>query len=157
MKALSIKQPWAWLVTHGLRDIESRDWPTKFRGRIYVHASGWWDTVAGHRQALLLLAERFGESEAKQKFLEMRQYARVACIVGEADIVDCIDNSCCPGKYDFLLANQVPYEEPVPYPGGLGLFEVDPSLTEAKSISRRPRTANIRQLRFGKSRANPQV
>ena len=38
MKALSIKQPWAWLICAGYKDIENRDWSTKFRGRIYVHA-----------------------------------------------------------------------------------------------------------------------
>lgn len=39
MKALSIKQPWAWLIIHGGKDIENRTWHTSFRGRFYVHAS----------------------------------------------------------------------------------------------------------------------
>ena len=36
--ALSIRQPWAWLIVHGFKDIENRDWPTNFRGRLLVHA-----------------------------------------------------------------------------------------------------------------------
>ena len=36
--ALSIRQPWAWLIVNGYKDIENRDWPTKFRGRMLVHA-----------------------------------------------------------------------------------------------------------------------
>ena len=39
MKALSIRQPWAWLIVNGFKDIENRTWPTKFRGRVLVHAS----------------------------------------------------------------------------------------------------------------------
>ena len=39
MKALSIKQPWAWLIIHGGKDIENRTWHTKFRGRFLVHAA----------------------------------------------------------------------------------------------------------------------
>jgi hypothetical protein len=39
MKTLSIRQPWAWLIVHGGKDIENRTWLTKFRGRFLVHAS----------------------------------------------------------------------------------------------------------------------
>jgi len=36
--ALSIKQPWATLLVHGLKTIEVRKWPTARRGRILIHA-----------------------------------------------------------------------------------------------------------------------
>lgn len=36
--ALSVKQPWATLLTHGLKTIEVRRWPTARRGRILIHA-----------------------------------------------------------------------------------------------------------------------
>ena len=39
MKALSIRQPWAWLIVNGHKDIENRQWRTHFRGKIYVHAA----------------------------------------------------------------------------------------------------------------------
>jgi hypothetical protein len=39
MKALSIRQPWAWLILHAGKDIENRDWPTRFRGRFLIHAA----------------------------------------------------------------------------------------------------------------------
>ena len=39
MKALSIRQPWAWLIIKGHKDIENRSWPTAFRGRVLVHAA----------------------------------------------------------------------------------------------------------------------
>ena len=37
--ALSIKQPWATLVVHGLKTVEVRRWPTARRGRILIHAA----------------------------------------------------------------------------------------------------------------------
>jgi len=39
MKALSLRQPWAWLVLHGGKDIENRVWNTHMRGPILIHAS----------------------------------------------------------------------------------------------------------------------
>ncbi len=37
--ALSLKQPWATLLVHGLKTIEIRRWPTRQRGRILIHAA----------------------------------------------------------------------------------------------------------------------
>jgi hypothetical protein len=37
--ALSLKQPWAALLVHGLKSIEIRSWPTNQRGRILIHAA----------------------------------------------------------------------------------------------------------------------
>ncbi|HEX4591648.1 MAG TPA: ASCH domain-containing protein [Gemmataceae bacterium] len=37
--ALSLKQPWAALLVHGLKSIEVRNWPTPRRGRILIHAA----------------------------------------------------------------------------------------------------------------------
>lgn len=39
MRALSLTQPWAWLVVHGGKTIENRVWNTKFRGGFLVHAA----------------------------------------------------------------------------------------------------------------------
>lgn len=39
MIALSIRQPWAWHILNSGKDIENRDWPTRFRGRVLIHAS----------------------------------------------------------------------------------------------------------------------
>lgn len=39
MKALSIRQPWAWLIANGHKDIENRTSHTNFRGDFLIHAS----------------------------------------------------------------------------------------------------------------------
>ncbi len=38
--ALSIKQPWAALIVHGLKTVEVRGWGTRLRGVVLIHASG---------------------------------------------------------------------------------------------------------------------
>jgi len=37
--ALSLRQPWAWLVVHGGKTLENRKWRTHRRGPFIVHAS----------------------------------------------------------------------------------------------------------------------
>ena len=38
-KALSVRQPWAWLIVNGWKPIENRSRRTNVRGRILIHAS----------------------------------------------------------------------------------------------------------------------
>lgn len=38
MKALSVKQPWAWAIIHAGKDIEKRTWRTDYRGPLLIHA-----------------------------------------------------------------------------------------------------------------------
>jgi len=39
MKALTLRPHWAWFVVNDYKDIESRSWPTRLRGRVWIHAS----------------------------------------------------------------------------------------------------------------------
>lgn len=38
---LSIRQPWAYLIMAGIKPVENRDWRTRIRGDILIHASTW--------------------------------------------------------------------------------------------------------------------
>ena len=38
MKAITIRQPWASLITLGVKTIETRSSPTKYRGPLAIHA-----------------------------------------------------------------------------------------------------------------------
>jgi hypothetical protein len=38
MKALSLTQPWASLVVAGAKKLETRSWPTYYRGPLLIHA-----------------------------------------------------------------------------------------------------------------------
>lgn len=37
MIALSIRQPHAWLIVHGIKDVENRTWATTHRGPTLIH------------------------------------------------------------------------------------------------------------------------
>ena len=39
MKALSLWQPWASLIAAGVKKVETRHWPTAYRGPIAIHAA----------------------------------------------------------------------------------------------------------------------
>lgn len=137
MKALSIKQPWASLIAHVIKDIENRTWKTHFRGRIYIHASA---ASAGTPIELL------NESQMKaiqNGFCELH-YPKSA-IIGEVDIVDCVINHPSiwaekttihieNGKmfshekpiYNWVLANPVLYDKPIlNVKGKLSFWETD--------------------------------
>ena len=51
MKALSIRQPWAWLIVNGYKDVENRTWSTRHRGWFLVHAGKSFDR-AGYEWVL---------------------------------------------------------------------------------------------------------
>ena len=126
MKALSIRQPWAWAILHAGKDIENRDWPTRLRGRIAIHAAkgmtreeyeGFWELHSNIVQA------GFGPSVAVPEFALLPRGA----IVGTVEIVDCVSRSGSPwffGDYGFLLRNPIALPEPIECKGALGFWDV---------------------------------
>ena len=119
MKALSIRQPWAWLIADGYKDIENRSWATNFRGRIYIHAGKRFDN-----DALIWLMDK-GLVLTKELTLYSHELPRGG-IIGEVDILDCVTSSTSPwfiGPYGFVLANPVRYKGFIPCKGWLGFFE----------------------------------
>ena len=39
MKVIVIRQPWAWLIVNGYKDVENRTWVTRYRGMLLIQAS----------------------------------------------------------------------------------------------------------------------
>ncbi len=74
--ALSIKQPWATLLLHGLKSIEIRRWATARRGRILIHAARVPDASATAWAAVPRALR--GAAEV------------VGGLVGSCEVVDCI-------------------------------------------------------------------
>ena len=107
MKALSIRQPWAWLIVNGYKDIENRTWSTDFRGRVYVHA--------GRK----IKSGDFQEQRdyIKQSGLFLPEEPPLGAIIGEVIITDCVDTSSSPwfcGPYGFLTLLQWLIKTPYP-------------------------------------------
>lgn len=129
-KAISIRAPWWWFILHGGKDIENRDWPTKFRGTVYIHASKWWrtDEVIADIEDMVEMKNRHGLKFSRTEPLVPRTLLNVGGhIVGKVDIVDCVSKSDSPwffGDFGFVLANPVAFANPVPCKGALSLFTV---------------------------------
>lgn len=140
MKALSIKQPWASLIAHGIKDIENRTWATKFRGTIYIHASG----KPSFNNLTLNLTHDQIDKIVLGDFcqLDSRSIAYPkSAIIGTVDIVDCVINhrsiwaeatETSAGHvidhivYNWVLANPVLFEKPIlNVKGKLSLWEFD--------------------------------
>ena len=49
MKAITIKQPWAWAIIFAGKDIENRTWHTHDRGPLLIHAGAAYQANAGLR------------------------------------------------------------------------------------------------------------
>ena len=125
MKAISIRQPWAWCIANGHKQIENRDWRTKYRGEVLIHASK--------------KIDKQGLEWIKQSGLvpDLPETFETGGIVGKATIVDCVseidglsesDSHWFIGRFGFLLedASAMPL---VPLRGKLGLFNVKCSKT----------------------------
>lgn len=116
MKCLSIRQPWAYLITAGLKDIENRDWPTRLRGPVLIHAGKYRPGEA----EIIAIEEEFGIRIPRASL----QYGGV---IGQATITDCVESSASRwfcGEFGFVLtgARVLPFR---PLSGRLGFFDVE--------------------------------
>lgn len=102
MKALSIRQPWCEHILRDGKDVENRNWPTKYRGQFLIHAS-----------------KTFDGPKSDSKGFDM------GGIVGIAEIVDCVsesDSKWFMGEYGFVLRNPIALPSMIPCKGALGFF-----------------------------------
>ena len=125
MKVLTIKQPWASLIIEGYKSYEFRSWKTNYRGKILIHAG-------------LSL-----EKSVASKFVEYNLKYDLGCIIGEAELTDCIlvdekfnqelrninplvyDKSNHVEKYAWKLENIKKYDNPIYVKGKLGLWNYE--------------------------------
>lgn len=131
MKALSIRQPWAWAILHAGKDIENRAWSgrhpgLRFRGAFLIHAAKgmtrdeYEDFLATVHD--ISLEHRFANGLTLPAFASLPRGG----IVGVADVVDVISASASPwffGPVGLVLANA----RPLPFrevKGQLGFFDL---------------------------------
>jgi hypothetical protein len=131
VKALSIRQPWAWLIVNGYKDIENRTWPTRFRGRVLIHASKGM-TRAEYEDVEDYLMFGDAESMTAIRLPEQANLERGG-IVGVATVADCIrpQDRLSPwhmeGQFGFHLIDIKPLPF-LPCKGALGFFDVPPDV-----------------------------
>jgi hypothetical protein len=115
-KALSIRQPWAYLVAAGIKDIENRTWLTRYRGRLLIHAP----KIVNHDDI------EYARSMAGAAGYELPEVLQTGGIIGSVDLVDCVtrhNSRWFYGPYGFVLEN-AQLVEFRPLRGRLYLFNV---------------------------------
>lgn len=123
MKILCVRQPWAWAIIHGGKDIENRCWETRYRGPLLIASSQGW-----HRSTYEYYLENFSRGKDK---CPSREELVVGAILGKVDLVDCVDahrSKWFEGDYGFVLRHPKPLSRPIPIKGRLGLFPPGPDL-----------------------------
>lgn len=127
MKAITLKEPWAWLVINGGKDCENRNWITRFRGRVAIHTSSKpYPAEFSHAQSLI---ERERLHISMPKPLPQPSDLAYGAIIGTVEIVDCVSRSDSPwffGDYGFVLRNPIALAEPIPCRGFLNFWDVPP-------------------------------
>ena len=120
MKALSVRQPWAWHIEEGRKTIECRTWST------------------GHRGPLLICAS--SKKYVRQDGVELPSGVAV-CLVDLVDVRQMTEDDLKPARmdgilyFDFDVRTQKAWVlenprrvAPTPIKGQLHLFEVDDAL-----------------------------
>lgn len=145
LRGLTVSQPWATLIAIGAKRVETRAWPTRYRGTIAIHAAkGLRGIFSGARDEdleALCFQEPFAAALAEQDTADLPRGA----IIATAELVDVVPvenitsvrrkgfarlpyeyafGDYAPGRFGWLLENVQPLTEPVPYRGALGLWPV---------------------------------
>lgn len=119
LKAISIRQPWAWLIVNGYKDIENRVWSTNVRGPVLIHAGqSKQDTTA---EALAYIKRKYRVAHLPSSWPSART---TGGIVGIAEITGCVQrhrSKWFQGPYGWTLANarRLPFK---PVKGQLKFF-----------------------------------
>jgi len=125
MKALTIRQPWAWAIFHG-KDIENRSWGTKYRGPLLVHAALTFDHagyrwILDNRKKLYLTSP---DIPSPDQFV-------FGAVIGKVNMVDCVSfhvSAWFSGPCGFVFKDHQLFKTPIPYRGSLHFFNVPDEL-----------------------------
>ncbi len=114
-RVLTVRQPWAWAIIHGGKDVENRSWPTKHRGPLLIHAGNAFE-LDGYDTVKQLATRQPPPPSALMH----------GAIIGVVDLVDCRQDSdsewADADQWHWCLRNPRPMEPPFPSPGKLSLW-----------------------------------
>lgn len=121
MKALSVKQPWAWLIASGRKTIETRTWPTNYRGPILIVSSKKMMTRDDFKEFRLAFTDCpvtmwYGFAVCKANLVDCRPMTKEDENKAGCEIYD--------GAYSWVLEDVEPIK-PFAVKGQLGIYEVE--------------------------------
>ncbi|MBP8303913.1 MAG: ASCH domain-containing protein [Phycisphaerae bacterium] len=129
MKALTIRQPWAWAIIFGGKNIENRSWRTRYRGPVLIHAGAAYDPEVSMPRGVRA---------------PVRDKLQFSALIGVVELTDVVEKSRSPwfqGEYGFVLAKPRPLKPPIRCSGRLGLWT--PSAGQIRAVRARLKTRRI--------------
>ena len=121
MKVIVVRQPWAWLIVNGYKDIENRSWRTRYRGPLLIQASA---SLPSKRQL-----EEFRTYAAKRG-AKLPDEFETGGIIGMVRLDECVTRSRSKwflGPIGWRLAkpNRLRF---IKLKGRLGIFDAPPTV-----------------------------
>lgn len=141
VSAISIRQPWAWLVACGFKQIENRSRPTRFRGRVAIHASSSSANMSPDMLDEILAIDSddnvLWDASCVKEDAKNVVFAAGA-IIGSVEIYDCVEIDdlnpsdienkynvdqleFASGPYCYLLRNAKRYKSPIKLSGKVSI------------------------------------
>jgi hypothetical protein len=137
MRALTVRQPYAWAIVHGQKDVENRSRSLgPYRGPVAIHAALKPDMEA-YGDPLILDAWRRTGAWMPTPGCETGVVIGVVNLIAVHRCWTALDGEphCSPwavrGRFHLHMANPRPLAEPIPWWGRLGLWTVPDDLEAA--------------------------
>lgn len=150
MKAITVRQPWAWAIMHGGKDVENRtrNIAGSYRGPVVIHAG--LAELEKHNMASRALRAAHGTEVPT--VIDFGAALGLVDLVGVHHFADCVSTAtyCCEdceqvsgcsrwaeqaNVWHLELENPRPFRKPVPYRGALGLWNFPDHLLPAEARS----------------------
>jgi hypothetical protein len=147
MRILTVRQPWAWAIIHGGKDVENRvrNIAGDYRGPVAIHAAQREDTSARrHPEIIRLAAEQWWTDPASLLVGRRDQFGHVIGVVDLSEVHHSgpsdfggegtrFADLCSPwaqqDAWHLVLSNARALAEPIPYRGALGLRRLEDETT----------------------------
>lgn len=137
MRVLTVRQPWAWAIIHGGKNIEnrSRNLAGNYRGPVAIHAALRADETGGRNELVRDAWARYGHGDWQEALISGAILGVVNLVsVHLPDPTGLTTCDCSPwAEYDTVhleFTNPRAVENPIPYKGALGLRKLEPATVE---------------------------
>jgi ASCH domain len=98
LRAITVRQPWAWLIVNGFKDIENRSKRIRYRGSLLIHAGLSRDDLDQNVKWVL-----------KKYRISVPNELERGGIVGVVEVIDCVESHKSKwfekGSFGWVLAN----------------------------------------------------
>ncbi len=129
MRALTVRQPWAWAIGYGGKDVENRTWNTTYRGPLAIHAASRWDGEQASARVYELTGAYLVKS-VESAIVAVADLVGVCTTRGSSDVCGC-GPWAVTGQYHWHLAGVRPLADAVPCKGRLGLWSLSADVAAA--------------------------